>query len=451
MNKFLWGNSTSSMQTEGAYDEGGKGPSVYDIREATENTSDWKVAIDEYHRYEEDIKLMAEMGMNCYRFQVSWSRIFPEGEGKVNEEGLEFYEKLIDKLIEYNIEPMICLYHFDMPLALYEKYDGFSSRHVKDEFVKYGKILVDRFHEKVKYWITFNEHNLYAMDMGFNIAGSKREHTLENIYNIQHYTLLAHAEIANYIHNKYEDLQIGGMLAYSPYYPASSKPEDVLIANQYDRFLSKLYISVFTGNNYPKFFTNYLEKNKINIDFTSEDAQIFNRLKSDFMSFSYYQSTTVKANGKDFNTLEMNQVIDNEFVDRSEWNWEIDPIGLRISMENIYADSNIPVFIIENGLGVREKLPEDEFIEDDYRIKYHDDHIREMKNAMKNGVECIGYLGWGLIDIPSSSGDVDKRYGAVYVNRDNHDLKDLRRIKKKSFGYFQNIFNQKILEEIKND
>ena len=167
------------------------------------------------------------------------------------------------------------------------------------------------------------------------------------------------------------------------------------------------------------------------------------------MSFSYYQSTTVKTNGKDFNTLEMNQVIDNEFVDRSEWNWEIDPIGLRISMENIYADSNIPVFIIENGLGVREKLPEDEFIEDDYRIKYHDDHIREMKNAMKNGVECIGYLGWGLIDIPSSSGDMEKRYGAVYVNRDNHDLKDLRRIKKKSFGYFQNTFNQKILEEIK--
>lgn len=451
MNKFLWGNSTSSMQTEGAYNEGGKGPSVYDIREATENTSDWKVAIDEYHRYEEDIKLMAEMGMNCYRFQVSWSRIFPEGEGKVNEEGLQFYEKLIDKLIEYEIEPMICLYHFDMPLALYEKYDGFSSRHVKDEFVKYGKILVDRFHEKVKYWITFNEHNLYTIDMGFRIAGSKKEHTLENIYNIQHYTLLAHAEIANYIHDKYEDLQIGGMLAYSPYYPASSRPEDVLIANQYDRFLSKLYISVFTGKNYPKFFINYLEKNKINIDFTSEDAQIFDRLKSDFMSFSYYQSTTVKANGKDFNTLEMNQVIDNEFVDRSEWNWEIDPIGLRVSMENIYSDSNIPVFIIENGLGLREELPEDEFIEDDVRIKYHDDHIREMKNAMKNGVECIGYLGWGLIDIPSSSGDMEKRYGAVYVNRDNHDLKDLRRIKKKSFGYFQSIFKQNILEEIKND
>lgn len=451
MNKFLWGNSTSSMQTEGAYNEGGKGPSVYDIREASRNKSDWKVAIDEYHRYEEDIKLMAEMGINCYRFQISWSRIFPEGEGKINEEGINFYENLIDKLIEYNIEPMICLYHFDMPLSLYEKYDGFSSRHVKDEFVKYGKLMVDRFHEKVKYWITFNEHNLYSMDVGFVIAGSKKEHTLENIYNIQNYTLLAHAEIANYVHDKYKDLQIGGMLAYSPFYPASSRPDDVLIANQYDRFLNKLFIDVFSGRNYPKFFLNYINKNNIALDLTKQDSEELDKLYNDFMSFSYYQSQTVKSNGSEFNTLSLNQIIDNEFLDRSEWNWEIDPIGIRISMENIYADSNIPVFIIENGIGLREELPDDEYIKDEERINYHDSHINEMKKAMKNGVDCIGYLGWGLIDIPSSSGDVEKRYGAIYVNRDNHDLKDLRRIKKKSFEYFKKVYNQNILEEIKYD
>ena len=448
MDKFLWGNSTSSMQTEGAYNEGGKGPSVYDIRKASADKSDWKVAIDEYHRYEEDIKLMAEMGMNCYRFQISWSRIFPEGEGKVNEEGLKFYEDLIDKLINYDIEPMICLYHFDMPLALYEKYDGFSSRQVAKEFVKYGKLLVDRFHDKVKYWITFNEHNLYPMDMGFMIAGSKKDHTLENVYNIQHYTLLAHAKIANYIHDSYEDLKIGGMLAYSPYYPASSNPDDVLLADQYDRFLNKLYLDVFSGRNYPKFFLNDLKKNKLNIDISREDLEEFNKLYSDFMSFSYYQSQTVKADGKEFDTLKMDQIIDNKYLDRSEWNWEIDPVGLRISMEKIYQDANIPVFIIENGIGLREELPENEFIEDDKRIEYHDSHINEMKQAMKNGVDCIGYLGWGLIDILSSSGDMNKRYGAVYVNRDNHDLKDLRRIKKKSFDFFKTIFKKNLLEEI---
>ena len=448
MDKFLWGNSTSSMQTEGAYNEGGKGPSVYDIRKASADKSDWKVAIDEYHRYEEDIKLMAEMGMNCYRFQISWSRIFPEGEGKVNEEGLKFYEDLIDTLINYDIEPMICLYHFDMPLALYEKYDGFSSRQVTKEFVKYGKLLVDRFHDKVKYWITFNEHNLYPMDMGFMIAGSKKDHTLENVYNIQHYTLLAHAKIANYIHDSYEDLKIGGMLAYSPYYPASSNPDDVLLADQYDRFLNKLYLDVFSGRNYPKFFLNYLKINKLNIDISREDLEEFDKLYSDFMSFSYYQSQTVKADGKEFDTLKMDQIIDNKYLDRSEWNWEIDPVGLRISMERIYQDANVPVFIIENGIGLREELPENEFIEDDKRIEYHDSHINEMKQAMKNGVDCIGYLGWGLIDILSSSGDMSKRYGAVYVNRDNHDLKDLRRIKKKSFDFFITVFKQNLLEEI---
>ena len=448
MTKFLWGNSTSSMQTEGAYNEGGKGASVYDIREATENKSDWKVAIDEYHRYEEDIKLMADMGMNFYRFQVSWSRILPEGEGKVNEEGLQFYEDLIDTLLKYDIEPMICLYHFDMPLYLYEKYNGFSSRHVEEIFVNYGKLLIDRFHDKVKYWITFNEHNLYPMDMGFVIAGSKKDHSLENIYNIQHYTLLAHAKIANYIHDNYSDLQIGGMLAYSPYYPSSSNPEDVLLANQYDRFLNKLYLDIFSGRNYPKFFLNYINKYQINIDFTKEDSYEFDRLYSDFMSFSYYQSQTVKANGKDFNTLVMDQIVDNKYVDRSEWNWEIDPVGLRISMENIFADSNVPVFIIENGIGLREELPENEYIKDDIRISYHKSHINQMKEAMKFGVDCIGYLGWGLIDILSSSGDMSKRYGAVYVNRENHDLKDLRRIKKKSFDYFKTVFNQNILKEI---
>ena len=238
------------------------------------------------------------------------------------------------------------------------------------------------------------------------------------------------------------------MLAYSPYYPASSNPDDVLLADQYDRFLNKLYLDVFSGRNYPKFFLNYLKKNKLNIDISREDLEEFNKLYSDFMSFSYYQSQTVKADGKEFDTLKMDQIIDNKYLDRSEWNWEIDPVGLRISMEKIYQDANIPVFIIENGIGLREELPENEFIEDDKRIEYHDSHINEMKQAMKNGVDCIGYLGWGLIDILSSSGDMNKRYGAVYVNRDNHDLKDLRRIKKKSFDFFKTIFKKNLLEEI---
>lgn len=437
---FMWGNSTSSMQTEGAYNIDGKGKSLYDLREATENSSDWKVAIDEYHRYEEDIKLMKEMGMNAYRFQISWSRVFPEGKGKVNIKGLEFYDKLINCLIENGIEPMICLYHFDMPLYLSEKYDGFSSKEVVDYFYEYGKLLVDRYNKKVKYWITFNEHNLYSYEMAFVIAGSKLEHNLKNLYQIQFNTLVAHAKIEHYIHNNYKDLKIGGMLAYTTFYPNSSKPEDNYLRNIYDDFCNKVFIDVFSGKGYLNTFEEYLKSNEIILERSDEENRLLKNIKSDFISFSYYQSQTVKYQGKEFNPFDNSALIDNKYLDRSQWNWEIDPKGLLIAMTDIYNRTQIPLFILENGIGIKEKLPENEFIEDDLRIQYHKEHIESMMEAIDKGVECIGYLGWGLIDILSSTGDMEKRYGAVFVNRTNHDLKDLRRIKKKSFKYLKQVF-----------
>lgn len=440
INNFMWGNSTSSMQTEGAYNIGGKGKSVYDIREASENTSDWKVAIDEYHRYEEDIKLMKEMGMNAYRFQISWSRVFPKGYGEVNEEGLEFYDKLIDCLIENDIEPMICLYHFDMPLYLYENYNGFSSKKVVEYFFEYGKLLIDRYNKKVKYWITFNEHNLYSYEMAFLIAGSKLEHNLVNLYQIQFNTLVAHGKIEQYIHEKYKHLKIGGMLAYTTFYPKSSNPEDNYLRNMYDDFCNKVYLDVFSGKGYLNTFERYLENNNVTLDRNEEEIKILNNIQSDFISFSYYQSQTIEYRGKEFNPFDNSAFVDNTYVGRSEWNWEIDPEGLLIAMTDIYNRAQIPLFILENGIGIREELPESEFIEDDLRIQYHKDHFEAMIRAMENGVECIGYLGWGLIDILSSSGDMEKRYGAVFVNRTNHELRDLRRIKKKSFNYFKQVF-----------
>ncbi|WP_282926346.1 glycoside hydrolase family 1 protein [Helcococcus kunzii] len=440
MSKFMWGNSTSSMQTEGAYNIGGKGKSVYDIIEATENSSDWKVAIDEYHRYEEDIKLMKEMGMNAYRFQISWSRIYPKGYGQVNEEGLEFYDNLIDCLIENEIEPIICLYHFDMPLELSEKYNGFSSRTVLNYFVEYGKTVIDRFNKKVKYWLTFNEQNIFSFDAAFRIAGSKKEHTLKNLYDIQHYAIISHAKIENYIRENYPDLKIGGMLAYAPFYPNSSNPKDILLAKNYDSFYNLVHLYLFTGKGYPEFFTKYLINKGIELDITTEDIEYLNKMKSDFISFSYYQSQTVKDDNYQFNPLDKQGLVDNKYLDRSEWNWEIDPDGLYISMRNIYDFCQIPLFIVENGIGIREKLPENEYIEDDTRIKYHKGHIEAMNKAINHGVQCIGYLGWGLIDILSSTGDMEKRYGAVFVNRTNNDLKDLRRIKKKSFNYLKKVF-----------
>lgn len=446
--KFMWGNSTSSMQTEGGYNIDGKGKSVYDIREATENTSDWKVAIDEYNRYQEDIELMKEMGVNAYRFQVSWSRVLSDGFGKINEKGLQFYDRLINCLIENHIEPIICLYHFDMPLKLSEEYNGFSSKEVVDYFFKFAKIVIDRYHEKVKYWITFNEHNLYSTTGAFLIAGSNKEENLTNLYQIQFNTFLAHAKVEKYIHEKYEDLKIGGMLAYSTFYPSSSKPEDTYLRNIYDDFSNKLYLDIFNGKGYLKTFDKYLENREVILDKSDDEIELINGMKSDFIAFSYYQSQTIKYMGHDYDPFDTSSMVDNQYLDRSEWNWEIDPDGLLISMLDIYNRCNLPLFIFENGIGIREEYKEGELIEDDLRISYHKSHIEAMLKAMDMGVECIGYLGWGLIDILSSSGNMEKRYGTVYVNRGNHDLRDLKRIKKKSFNYIKQVYesNGKDLE-----
>lgn len=249
-NGFLWGNSTSSMQTEGGWNEGGKGKSVYDDRPASKDASDWHVAIDDYHRYDEDIKLMADQGMNAYRFQISWSRVCPTGDGDFNEEGIKFYSDLIDKLIKAGITPMICLYHFDMPLALAEKYNGFASRHVVEAFVRYGKKMVDEFAKRVPYWITFNEQNLYFMPDAYRIAGDlDGERSDSALYTISHHVMVAHAEVANYLH-EHSNAKIGGMLAYSEVYPASSNPRDILYARQIDEFFNKNLLDVFINGQY---------------------------------------------------------------------------------------------------------------------------------------------------------------------------------------------------------
>lgn len=442
---FLWGNSVSSMQTEGAWNKGGKGKSVYDIREATEHASDWKVATDSYHRYEEDFDHMKEMGMNCYRFQLSWSRVIPDGDGELNEEGLAFYDRFIDGLLARGIEPMICLYHFDMPLHLAETYDGFLSRHVVDAFVRYGKAVVDRYKNKVKYWLTFNEQNIFGMERtAFRIAGVMHEDYEEKkVYQIQHNTMVAHARITNYIHETASGCEIGGMITYAPWYPASSKPKDVLTAQVMDDFWNQLYLYTFTHGEYPAFFTAYLDENGWTPEMEEGDLKEIGQMTSDWLAFSYYSSNVVDSDaideGAPISSYGQGK-IDNDHLDRTEWNWQIDPTAFRLMMRDMYTRYRLPLFPIENGIGVIEELPEDEWIEDDYRIEYHREHIQAMKDAiLKDGVECLGYLGWGLIDILSSQGDMRKRYGMVFVNRDNHDLKDLRRIPKKSYYWMKQV------------
>lgn len=440
---FMWGNSTSSMQTEGAVHEGGKGDSVYANYRSEDGSSVWDEAIDEYHRYPADLDLMADQGINCYRFQISWSRVNPTGDGDFNPEGIKFYSDLIDELLKRKIQPMICLYHFDMPLNLAKKYNGFSSRYVVDAFVRYGKRMIDLFGDRVKYWITFNEQNLYFMPGAAKIAGSlKEEETLTDIYTISHHLMLAHARIAAYLHQT-TDCKIGGMLAYSEVYPVSALPKDVLYARQLDEFFNKNLLDAFVFGHYSNEVISFVKNNNLNVDVLPEDLKEISKMKSDYIAFSYYQSATISSSLIPDKTAPNYYLQyggkENPFLQVNEWGWSIDSTGFRDILTKTYNQYQLPMFPIENGIGIRENYHGKE-IDDDLRIRYHKEHIQALKDAMYiDGVDIIGYLVWGLIDIPSSSGNMDKRYGMVYVNRTNKEVLDLKRIPKKSYWWFKKV------------
>ncbi|WP_056991664.1 glycoside hydrolase family 1 protein [Liquorilactobacillus mali] len=445
---FFWGNSVSSMQTEGAWNIGGKGKSVYDVRKATNNASDWKVAIDEYHRYEEDLDLMKEMHFNMYRIQISWSRCNPTGDGEFSEEGFTFYDKLIDAMLARKITPMICLYHFDMPLNLAKKENGFLSRNTQHAFVRFAKKVIDRFADRVKYWITFNEHNLYFQEEVFNISGYlKGEKTVPEMYQIFHHTMVAHAEIDEYLHNNYPKLLLGGMLAYEEVYPATSKPNDVFAARKIQEFMNNNLCDAFTNGHYSNEVMHFIETHKIDSDFLPEDMEVISKMHADFLAFSYYRTDVINADKIPKGTPPNNYLKFggelNRFLETNEWNWTIDPLGFRNVITKIYNRYRLPVFPIENGIGLREHWDGINQIEDNVRIKYHQDHIKALKDSIFiDGAKVLGYLGWGLIDIPSSHGDMEKRYGAVYVDRTNYDLKKLKRVPKKSFYWFKTILEK---------
>ncbi|MBP2057185.1 6-phospho-beta-glucosidase [Lactobacillus colini] len=443
---FFWGNSISSMQTEGGWNEDGKSKSVYDVRPATDTVSDWHFANDNYHNFEQDLDLMQDLGMNMYRFSVSWSRVIKDGNGDVNQAGLDFYDRLINGCLKRGIQPMICLYHFDMPLYLAKKYNGFLSKEVCNAFIRFGKIVVDHFSDRVKYWITFNEQNLYSMPDTFRIAGAeKAAHTISNIYQIAHNVMYCHAAIANYIH-KNTDCKIGGMLAYSEVYPASPNPDDVLLTHRYEEFINNNLLNVFSYGKYSTEVLHYARRHHIQVEMLKNEMNELNQCRSDFLAFSYYQSRTLDSTKIPIDTAPnyYMQYGDkaNPYLRENEWHWSIDPQGLRDVLNKIYLRYHIPVFPIENGIGLRESWDGEHEIQDNERIKYMRNHILATKQAIEeDGIEVLGYLGWGLIDILSSSGDMEKRYGVVYVNRTNHDLKDMKRVPKKSYNWLKQVIH----------
>lgn len=453
---FLWGASTSAYQVEGAWAEDGKGPSVIDARtEYPEGTSDYTVASDHYHRMREDVALFAELGLKAYRFSVAWSRIIPDGDGAVNPDGLKFYHDLVDELRAAGIEPVLTMYHFDLPQALQEK-GGWSSRATVDAFERYAGILFDELGSKVTYWLTINEQNmmvLHGAALGILPAGT--EDPEREVYQQNHHMLVAQARSMVLAHQTMPGARIGPAPNISCAYPATPAPEDVVAATNFTAIRNWLYLDVAVHGRYNTIAWAYLAERGWTPTVEDGDMEVLAAAHPDFIAFNYYASQTVAASRDDGtdtgDTGDQHIVIgeagvyrgaDNPHLAKNDFGWEIDPVGFRTTFREIYDRYHLPLLVTENGLGAFDVLEEDGTVHDQYRIDYLAQHVEQMQWAVTDGVEVLGYCPWSAIDLVSTHQGVRKRYGFVYVDRDEHDLKDLARVRKDSFAWYRSLIEK---------
>ncbi|CAI6056260.1 Aryl-phospho-beta-D-glucosidase BglH [Paenibacillus sp. JJ-100] len=460
---FLWGGATAANQLEGAYLEGGKGLTTVDLIPiganrfpiALGNLDSFEPkegefypsheAIDFYHRYKEDIALFAEMGFKCLRLSVAWARIFPNGDdSEPNEAGLQFYDDVFDELLKYNIEPVVTICHFDVPVNLVKTYGGWKNRKMVGLFETYAKTLFNRYKNKVKYWMTFNEINmlLHLPFIGAGIVLEEGEDKNQVLYQAAHHELVASALAVKACHEIIPGAQIGCMLAAGTVYPYSSHPEDVWKAMDKDRE-SFFFIDVQSKGEYPGYTKRFFRENNIRIEMEPEDVDILKQHTVDYIGFSYYASRCTSADPEVLkNSTEGNVFgsVKNPYLQASEWGWTIDPKGLRITCNQLHDRYGKPLFIVENGLGATDVLLDNDTVEDDYRIEYLNSHFAEMAEAIQDGVELIGYTSWGPIDLVSAgTGEMKKRYGYIYVDRNNDGSGTLRRVRKKSFHWYKDV------------
>lgn len=484
---FLWGGATSDLQYEGGFCENGRGLSTHDFetngnlknpRHHTMITSDnQKIspksaffdaddvpedakpifedkqyypshnAVDFYHHYKEDIKLMADMGFNVYRFSISWSRIYPTGEEeKPNQEGLKFYDNVIKELEKYNIQPLITICHDELPINLALKYDGWNSRKVIDLYLKYAKTLFEHFGKRCKYWLTFNEINAIR---GFGPTGVHKANGIDR-YQAAHNMFVASAKAVNLGHKMMPESQFGAMYAMSACYPATCKPED-MFHNQLELRENWYFIDTMGRGYYPAYADEVLQHHGVKslkeIKMEPDDKEILKNGQLDFISFSYYRSNISKDGDAWFNVGGS----PNPYLKTTPWGWGLDPLGLRYTMNMIFDRIQKPIFIVENGMGAIDKPNQDGYVEDDYRIDYLNQHLSAMSDAINiDKVPCIGYTMWAPIDLVSlSTGEMKKRYGFVYVDMDDLGNGTLKRIPKKSYYWIKHIIetNGKALDE----
>jgi len=458
---FLWGGATAANQCEGGAAEGGRGLANVDVIPGGEIR--WKVAageirmlrrddthyypateaIDMYHHWEEDLQLFHEMGFKVYRFSIAWTRIFPNGdEDEPNEEGLLFYEKLIRTCRELQMEPLVTITHFDCPIYLIEKYGGWKSRRMIDFYKNLVTVLFTRYKGLVKYWLTFNEINmiLHAPFMGAGVVFEEGEDPEQVKYLAAHHEMIASAWATKIGHEIDPENQIGCMLAGGATYPYCCKPEDMLLAQKRGRE-DFLFCDVQSRGAYPSYALRMFERKGIQLDITQEDMELLKKYTVDFVSFSYYSSRCVSSDPQTESTGNAFRGAKNPYLKSSAWGWQIDPVGLRITLNELYDRYQKPLFIVENGLGAQDNPNEAGYVEDDYRIEYLREHIRAMKAAVEeDGVDLLGYTTWGPIDlISASTGEMSKRYGFIYVDRDDQGNGTLRRSRKKSFYWYKKV------------
>lgn len=452
---FLWGGATSAAQIEGANRTGGKGLSTADItpkgaigqvNESDEVLNLFHDGIDFYNRYKEDIALFAEMGFKCFRMSIAWTRIFPNGdELEPNLAGLKFYDEVFDELRKYNIEPVVTLSHYEMPLYLVKNYGGWKNRKLIEFYERYARAVMTRYKEKVKYWMTFNEINLvvHAPFAGGGLVFEEGENVKNTKYQAAHHQFVASSRAVKLCHDIIPDGKIGCMITYGPSYPLTSKPEDAWEAYKLDRE-TMFFADIQVRGYYPDYTERYFADNDIHIEMDAEDKEWLSSYKVDFLGFSYYMSNAASATPPQEEDPHVGNLmmigVRNPYLQSSEWGWQIDPKGLRIALNLLYDRYQLPLFIVENGLGAVDEVAEDGSIQDDYRISFLKKHIAEMKEAVADGVKLIGYTTWGPIDLVSvSKGEMKKRYGFIYVDRHNDGSGTLRRVKKKSFDWYKQV------------
>jgi 6-phospho-beta-glucosidase len=452
---FLWGGATAANQVEGGYDQGGKGLSIQDVmprgigapRTEVPTPDNLKLdAIDFYHRYAQDIALFAEMGFRVYRFSIAWSRIFPQGdEDTPNAEGLAFYDRVLDELEKHGITPLVTISHYETPLHLTKTYNGWVNRDMIGFYERYVRVLFDRYGARVKYWLTFNEINsvLHAPLLSGGIDTPKEELSPTELYQAVHHELVASALATRIAHDMIPGVQIGCMLIAMPIYPLTPDPADVLAVLHADH-ANLMFGDVHARGHYPGYALRYFRENDINLDITDQDREILTNTV-DFVSLSYYMSICETADPAKNIKGEGNIMggVPNPTLPASEWGWQIDPAGLRIIANQFWDRWGKPLFVVENGIGAKDELVEVDGIPtviDDYRIDYLNDHLVQLSEAIADGVKVLGYTMWGPIDLVSAStAQMSKRYGFIYVDRNDDGTGSLNRYKKKSFGWYREV------------